>query len=222
MNPRFGFLSLALAGLICLPVLADDEKKSTTDKETTKASKTDEGSKPKKDTSSEDKEVKDKEEKFTATCPVSGSSAKKDQTVAYKDKEVYFCCEKCKAAYEAEPAKFATKANFQLVQTKQFKQTACPLSGGKTNKEQSARIEGVKVAFCCDKCKGAVESASEDEQLAKVFAEEIFTKAFAAKKDKPESSEGNDAKPADAPPKKGKGKNKPDGDKPESSEADKA
>lgn len=215
MNPRFGFLSLALAGLICLPVLADDEKKSTTDKETTKASKTDEGSKPKKGTSSEDKEAK-----FTATCPVSGSSAKKDQTVAYKDKEVYFCCEKCKAAYEAEPAKFATKANFQLVQTKQFKQTACPLSGGKTNKEQSAKIEGVKVAFCCDKCKGAVESASKDEQLAKVFAEEVFTKAFAAKKDKPESSEGKNAKPADGSSKKGK--KKPDSDKSETTKDDKS
>jgi hypothetical protein len=112
-----------------------------------------------------------------------------------------------------------------LVQTKQFKQVGCPVSGGKTKKEQVAKIDGVKVAFCCEKCKGAIETASKDEQLAKVFAEEVFTKAFAAKKNKPESSEKSDdkdAKPAEGSSKKGKGKDKPGSDKPESTKGDKS
>jgi hypothetical protein len=113
MNSRFGLLALTLAGFVCLPVLADDEKKDTSGKETTTASrseKTDKTTKSKKDGDQTDKQENsddEKADKFTATCPVSGSSARKDQVVAFKDKEVYFCCDKCKAAYEAEPAKFA-------------------------------------------------------------------------------------------------------------------
>lgn len=217
MNPRFGFMSLVLAGLICLPAFAEDEKKTKTDSETTKATKTDEAAKPKKDGDKKDTSTEVKEAKFSATCPVSGSAASKEQMTAYKDKEVYFCCEKCKAAYDAEPAKFATKANFQLAQTKQFKQTACPVSGGKTNKEQSAKVDGVKVAFCCEKCKGAIESATKEEQLARIFGEEVFTKSFEAKKDKPEG--GDDSAPKKG---KGKGKGKTDSDKPEKTESDKA
>jgi len=128
------------------------------------------------------------EAKFTAKCPVSGADAKKEQAAKYKEKDVYFCCEKCKAAFEADSAKYATKANHQLVQTKQFRQTQCPLSGGKVNKEQSVKVEGVKVTFCCDKCKGAIEAASKEDQLTKIFAEDVFAKSFAAKKEDAEKA----------------------------------
>lgn len=119
---------------------------------------------------------------FKATCPVSGSEAKKDVSAKYRDKVAYFCCEKCKAAFEAEPAKYAEKANFQLVQTRQFRQTKCPVSGGKVSKEQAIKVNGVNVAFCCEKCKGSLESASKEEQLTKIFGEAVFTKSFAARK----------------------------------------
>lgn len=136
----------------------------------------------------DDKKESEKAEKFGATCPVSGKAAVKDQSAAYKEKHVYFCCGNCKAAFEGDNAKFATKANHQLVQTNQFKQTQCPLSGGKLNKEQTTKIDGAKVAFCCEKCKGAIESASKDDQLTKIFADEVFAKTFTAvkkeKKDK--------------------------------------
>lgn len=163
------FLLLGLA--CCLSAaIANDEKKDATDKPVEKA-----------------------EKKFTAKCPVSGADAKKEQSAKYKDKDVYFCCEKCKAAFEADNAKFTTKANHQLVQTGQFRQTVCPLSGGAVNKEQSAKVAGVKVTFCCDKCKGAIEAATAEDQLTKIFADEVFAKSFAAKKQK-----GKDKKDADA------------------------
>lgn len=158
--------AVVLGLCLCIPfVTADDEKKPAVEAGDSKPA------------------IAEKvEAEFKATCPVSGSEAKKDVSAKYRDKDAYFCCEKCKAAFEAEPAKYAEKANFQLVQTKQFRQTQCPVSGSKLNKEQSIKVNGVKVAFCCEKCKGSLESASKEEQLTKVFADAVFTKAFAAKK----------------------------------------
>ena len=42
-------------------------------------------------------------------CPVSGQPVDKAQTVSFEGKTVGFCCGKCKAAFEKEPAKFAAK-----------------------------------------------------------------------------------------------------------------
>ena len=97
MNRRLSILSALTCAFLLTVSVADDKPK-------------------------QDKPVKKAEAKFTAKCPVSGAAAKKEQATAYKEKEVYFCCEKCKAAFEADNAKYATKANHQLVQTKQFKQ----------------------------------------------------------------------------------------------------
>ncbi len=156
MIHRFGWLSALLALACCVSVsFAADEKKDSAEKE---------------------------EAKFEAKCPVSGADAKKEQSAKYKEKDVYFCCEKCKAAFEADSTKFATKANHQLVKTKQFKQNVCPLSGGKLNKEESVKVDGVKVTFCCEKCKGAIDASSKEEQLTKIFSEEVFAKSFTARK----------------------------------------
>ncbi|MFN9720917.1 MAG: hypothetical protein ACK58L_19650 [Planctomycetota bacterium] len=155
MSLRYGSFALLLAGLCCIPVLADEKKPAGGDA---------------------------KSAEFKATCPVSGAAAKQEQTAKYRDKAVYFCCEKCKAAYEAEPAKFSSKANLQLVQTGQFKQKQCPLSGGKTKDDQTVEVSGVKVAFCCKNCKGDVASSSKEDQLKKVFADDVFAKSFEAKK----------------------------------------
>lgn len=183
MKSRTIWLAILLGVLATVPrINADDEKDKSTDKpEKAEA------------TESKSKTSKDGEAAFKATCPVSGSSAKKENSSKYRDKETYFCCEKCKAAFDAEPAKFSTKANFQLVQTKQFRQTKCPVSGSKVDKEQSLKVEGVKVSFCCDKCKGSIDAASKDEQLTKVFADAVFTKSFAVKKADGEKKPGKAA-----------------------------
>jgi len=127
---------------------------------------------------------------FKATCPVSGADAKREQSVAYKEKKVFFCCEKCKAAYEKEPAKYSQKANWQLAQTRQFVQAKCPLSGGAIDKKQSVEIGGVNVSFCCGDCKGKVEAAKGDDQVAMVFADEAFGKAFEARMPDPNRKKG--------------------------------
>jgi YHS domain-containing protein len=140
-----------------------------------------------------------KSDKFSAQCPVSGEDASKEQAAEYRGKEVYFCCADCKAAFEKDSKKFSTKANHQLVQTRQFVQTKCPLSGGDLNKDQSIKVNGVKVAFCCEKCKGSMEEASKDDQLTKIFANEVFAKSFEAKKK--EDKGGKEEKKAGKPKK---------------------
>ncbi len=166
MVQRFTLMSLVLGLICCLPMaLADDEKKDGKEKTGDKSEKGDK-----------------EQPKFTATCPVSGEAAVKEQFTAYKEKEVYFCCDKCKAKFEADSKAFVEKANQQLVQTKQFEQTKCPLSGGDLNKKQFTKVGDVKVTFCCEKCKGAIEAASKEEQLTKIFAEDVFAKTFVAKK----------------------------------------
>ena len=114
------------------------------------------------------------EKKFDCKCPVSGAPAKEASAVAYKGANVYFCCNNCPKAFAANTEKFAAKANCQLIQTAQGVQVACPLTGKPVNPEKSTEVAGVKVAFCCDGCKGKAEKA--DDALAMLFGD--FDKAF--------------------------------------------
>lgn len=192
-------LMLAIASVCCLAATtADDKDKPAAKTEKAEAPDAKSGDE-KNDDEKNDEGKKEDEEKFTAKCPVSGEAAVKEQFTAYKEKEVYFCCDKCKAAFEAEPAKFEVKANHQLLQTKQFKQKKCPISGADFVKEQSARVANVKVHFCCEKCKGAVQSAEADAKLQMIFAENTFKKAFVAVKEKSEDSDAKDKPKSDRP-----------------------
>lgn len=122
------------------------------------------------------------EAKFKATCPVANKPAVADKSVDYKGGKVYFCCGGCPGAFKADTAKFATKANHQLVETKQAKLAACPLSGGKLNPETKIQVAGLDVCFCCNNCKGKVEKAKGDEQLELVFGDKAFEKGFKVEK----------------------------------------
>ena len=124
----------------------------------------------------------EKKAEFKATCPVSGKAAIEDSSVEYKEGKVYFCCEGCPDAFKGDTAKFAAKANAQLVQTGQYVQEKCPLSGGKLNAEKTVDVAGAKVTFCCENCQGAVAKLKGDEQINKVFSDAAFTKAGFKKK----------------------------------------
>jgi len=114
----------------------------------------------------------------TVKCLVSGKDINPEMTADYKKGKVYFCCENCQAAFKKDEKKFATKANYQLVQSKQFKQEKCPLSGGKLSDEAKTKVASLEVKFCCEKCQGAVAEAKPEKQLEMVFSEDAFKKAF--------------------------------------------
>ncbi len=110
-----------------------------------------------------------------AKCPVSGKAVKAASSAEYKGGKVFFCCDNCPNAFAGNTAKFAAKANHQLVVTGQAKQTACPLAGRKVNASTAIDIDGAKVAFCCNNCKGKASGAANKIDL--VFGKK-FDKAF--------------------------------------------
>lgn len=110
------------------------------------------------------------------------ADAKAEKSVDYKGGKVYFCCDNCPKAFSKDTAKFASKANAQLVSTKQAKQEKCPLSGGATKADKTAKVAGVEVAFCCENCQGKVAKASEAEALELVFSDKAFEKGFKVEK----------------------------------------
>lgn len=118
-------------------------------------------------------------------CVIAPKAANATKSADYKDGKVYFCCGGCLGKFNADAKKFATKANHQLVATKQYEQKKCPISGGPIKAETALTVAGTKVAFCCPSCKGKVESAKDDAAKMKiVFSEKAFKKAFAkVKKD---------------------------------------
>lgn len=102
--------------------------------------------------------------------------------VDHREGKVFFCCPNCVKKWNADPAKYEQMANFQLFQTGQFKQTACPISGGDIDEEQFSEVGGKKVYFCCENCKAKVDAASTEEaKQALVFGKKMFEKGFAKK-----------------------------------------
>jgi YHS domain-containing protein len=117
----------------------------------------------------------------TIKCLVSGKPVNAAATADYKGGHVYFCCEGCPTAFTKDPAKFAAKANHQLVATKQAEQVGCPMSGKELAADTAIEIAGVEVAFCCNNCKKAASSKEGQEQLDLVFSDKAFEKGFKVK-----------------------------------------
>jgi hypothetical protein len=112
----------------------------------------------------------------------SARPAQMSKSADYKDGKVYFCCGNCLGKFNKDAKPFASKANMQLVSTKQYEQKACPFSGGDLNPETAIKVAGTKVAFCCNGCKGKAEKAEGAEQVKLVFGDKAFEKGFAKKK----------------------------------------
>jgi len=120
-------------------------------------------------------------------CVVAGRPVNPDKSAEYKDGKVYFCCGGCAGKFAKDKEKFSAKANHQLVASKQYEQKACPLSGQNLNPETEIEVAGTDVAFCCNKCKGAVQG--KEDKVAKmkmVFSDKAFAKAFKKAKNEDE------------------------------------
>lgn len=117
-----------------------------------------------------------------ARCPISGKPADKEQAVDYKGGKVYLCCGGCPAPFKEDTAKFAAKANHQLITTGQARLARCPLSGRPLNPETVLEIGGVEVAFCCNGCKGRASELEGDEQIVLVFGDVPFARGFQVRK----------------------------------------
>jgi YHS domain-containing protein len=109
-------------------------------------------------------------------CVVAGSKAASEKNaVDYKGGKVFFCCQNCPKAFEKDTAKFAAKANAQLVATGQAKQEKCPLSGGALNKDTKISVAGADICFCCEKCQAKAKESTD--QVEFLFNDKAFEKA---------------------------------------------
>ena len=113
-------------------------------------------------------------------CPISGKKVVAASATKYKDGEVYFCCTNCPKAFAKDTAKFAAKANHQLVASGQYKQEKCPVAGKALNPATAIKVGDTEVQFCCNGCKGKAKKASD--QVDFVFNDKAFAKGFVAVK----------------------------------------
>ncbi|MEP0845323.1 MAG: hypothetical protein HRF50_00720 [Phycisphaerae bacterium] len=82
------------------------------------------------------------------TCPVGGEPVSKDAFVETDGQKVYFCCDKCKPKYTAEPAKYAAKLDAAWCY-----QTKCPVSGMAISADAFEDLAtGQRIYFCCKDC----------------------------------------------------------------------
>src|SRR3954466_281251 len=90
-------------------------------------------------------------ENIKATDPVNGKPADTKFAVEHNGGKVYFASQENADAFKKDTKKYSAKANWQLVQTGQFVQENCPLTGKETS-DKTVTVEGVKVALCCGMC----------------------------------------------------------------------
>lgn len=128
----------------------------------------------------DEKKSDDKVNLKDVKCVVMGKAkAKASKVVETKQGKLYMCCGNCVKAYNKNPDKFASQANMQLVQTKQFVQKGCPFSGGKVNDDVVVKIGKMEVKMCCGNCAKKVNSAESDkDKIAMVFNKKAFAKGF--------------------------------------------
>ena len=93
----------------------------------------------------------------------------------YKEGVVYFSSREHTAKYRKTPKKYEAWANFQLFQTGQYVQRACPLSGEKPDEYSGVlNVGGVDIELLCPSCAKEMSGLSFAEQIETLFDEEGF------------------------------------------------
>lgn len=112
-----------------------------------------------------------------ALCPVMGEPINQSISIDYHGAKLYFCCKSCVQKFKTKVSNYAARANLQLAATGQALQTACPLTGGKTDPSQKLKVGGVDVLFCCAACPKKVAKLDAEKQIETVFGKG-FDKGF--------------------------------------------
>jgi YHS domain-containing protein/mono/diheme cytochrome c family protein len=107
-----------------------------------------------------------------AECPVTGKPIDAATAIAHDGLRIAFCCDKCKAEFEKEPARFAEKAaaiRAAVAAAAKPVNETCPVSGKPVDPAHTLEHEGRKVAFCCGDCKAkfAADPKAYAEKLPK-------------------------------------------------------
>lgn len=111
-------------------------------------------------------------------CVVTGDKVDPDmqESSSYKNGKVYFCCGGCKEEFDEDSKKFSTKANYQLLASKQYTQTSCPMTGGKVKAGKVVTVNAEIVSFCCNNC--LKKATKSDDKIGLLFSDASFDKGF--------------------------------------------
>lgn len=107
--------------------------------------------------------------KIEPMCPVSAEPCDPKVSLDFHGGRVWFCCNTCKQAFEADPSPHTPLAHQQMVLTRQFVQRACPLDGAGVAAGTKLDLGGVEVGFCSDACRTRINQAAIDDQTRLVF-----------------------------------------------------
>lgn len=112
------------------------------------------------------------------TCMLTGDAADAEFTMTYKSAQVFFCCKGCRDNFSSNFAKYSSKANHQLLLTKQAQIIKCPYSGKPLNPDTAIQMAGAKVTFCCEGCQGKALKLNPAEQIDSIFNNVAFSQNF--------------------------------------------
>ncbi len=107
--------------------------------------------------------------KIEPMCPVSAEPCDPKVSLDFHGGRVWFCCKKCKQAFESDPTRYTPLAHQQMVLTRQFVQRACPLDGAAVAARTKLDVGGVEVGFCSDACRTRINQAAVDDQTRLIF-----------------------------------------------------
>lgn len=107
--------------------------------------------------------------KVDPLCPVSQQPCDPKVSLDFHGGRVWFCCRKCKQAFEDDATPYAAAGHLQMVLTRQFVQRACPLDAAPLAAGTQLDVGGVDVGFCGDACRGRVSNATLEDQVELVF-----------------------------------------------------
>jgi Cu+-exporting ATPase len=101
-------------------------------------------------------------------CPVAGEPIDKAKSLEMQGQKVYFCCDRCKGKFKADPETYFTKMAKDGVVAESVQKTD-PMCGMKVDPAKSVRLDhkGRRIYFCSDGCKAAFEKDA-DKNLAKL------------------------------------------------------
>ena len=97
------------------------------------------------------------------TCSVSGHEVDQDEFVEHDGQRAYFCCAKCTAAAQADPAAAIAAA---YPQATLVGNVACPVSGKPVKGSKTGTWQGHTVGICCGHC--VAEFASDPGNYTKI------------------------------------------------------
>lgn len=114
-------------------------------------------------------------------CPVSADQAVHGCWARYRGGRIFFDCNASRQKFLANQDTFSTKANHQLVVTRQYAQKFCPVSRlpiDSTKAKIQRQLAGVKLSFCCKRCRKRFDEKSAAEQLEFTFGDARFALLF--------------------------------------------